>query len=210
MMRKVRIDSAGDTEFLPGELVDRHDFETANKNVIENNGMLASASPVLLGVTRASLNTQSFLAAASFQETARVLTEAAVNGSVDQLSGLKENVIIGRLIPARLDQSEEGRKKLGMTHQPRDKELTGFTEAPETFEEALAAISGVESDASPDLIQPLAEEDDLSAAISSLAEEISEDDNSDSSNDDTDDITKAAEALKGSLEIDDSEEETSN
>ena len=205
MMRKVRIDSAGDTEFLPGELVDRHDFETSNKKVMQNNGMLASASPVLLGVTRASLNTQSFLAAASFQETARVLTEAAVNGSVDQLSGLKENVIIGRLIPARLDQSDEGRKKLGMTHQPRDKELTGFTEAPATFEEALAAISGGENKISESEInQSLSEEDDLSAAISALAEEISEDESSESPDDD---ITKAAEALKGSLEIDDSDEE---
>ena len=205
MMRKVRIDSAGDTEFLPGELVDRHDFESSNKKIMQKNGMLASASPVLLGVTRASLNTQSFLAAASFQETARVLTEAAVNGSVDQLSGLKENVIIGRLIPARLDQSEEGRKKLGMTHQPKDKELTGFTEAPATFEEALAAISGVDNKTSePELNPTLSEKDDLSAAISALAEEISEDENSDSSDDD---ITKAAEALKGLPEIDDSEEE---
>ncbi len=170
--------------------------------------MLASASPVLLGVTRASLNTQSFLAAASFQETARVLTEAAVNGSVDQLSGLKENVIIGRLIPARLDQSEEGRKKLGMTHQPRDKELTGFTEAPATFEEALAAISGSENKISESEInQSFSEEDDLTAAISALAEEISEDENSESSDDD---ITKAAEALKGSIEFDDSDEEIEN
>ena len=70
---------------------------------------------MLLGVTRASLNTDSFLSAASFQETARVLTEAAVNGSIDNLNGLKENVIIGRLIPARLDQSESGRAKLGTT-----------------------------------------------------------------------------------------------
>ncbi len=102
-------------------------------------------------------------------------------------------------------KSEEGRKKLGMTHQPKDKELTGFTEAPATFEEALAAISGVDNKTSePELNPTLSEQDDLSAAISALAEEISEDENSDSSDDD---ITKAAEALKGLPEIDDSEEE---
>jgi hypothetical protein len=95
-------------------------------------------------VTRASLNTESFLAAASFQETARVLTEAAVNGSVDHLMGLKENVIIGRLIPARLDRSEEGRKKLGLDQIPGRIEgtLTGTTEAPPSFEEALRAFGG--------------------------------------------------------------------
>ena len=97
---------------------------------------------MLLGVTRASLVTDSFLAAASFQETARVLTEAAVNGSVDQLSGLKENVIIGRLIPARMDQSPEGLALLGMDEEKSlQGSMTGMTEAPATFEEALAAIA---------------------------------------------------------------------
>ena len=114
MLRKVRVDSAGDTELLPGELVDRFAFEETNARVLSEGGEPATASPVLLGVTRASLNTESFLAAASFQETARVLTEASVNGASDNLRGLKENVIIGRLIPARLDLSEEGRQRLGL------------------------------------------------------------------------------------------------
>ncbi|NQV27861.1 MAG: hypothetical protein HQ518_26220, partial [Rhodopirellula sp.] len=145
MMRKVRVDNPGDSDLLPGELVDRHDYEYANNNMLAEGGEPATASPVLLGVTRASLNTQSFLAAASFQETARVLTEAAVNGSVDRLNGLKENVIIGRLIPARLDQSDEGRAVLGIKEGDRiDGQLTGFTQAPATFEEALAAIGGSE------------------------------------------------------------------
>ena len=110
--------------------------------MIEQNKEPAIASPVLLGVTRASLVTDSFLAAASFQETARVLTEAAVNGSVDQLSGLKENVIIGRLIPARMDQSPEGLALLGMDEEKSlQGSMTGMTEAPATFEEALAAIA---------------------------------------------------------------------
>ena len=127
MLRKVRIESPGDTELLPGELVDRRHYEDANAAIVAEGGAPAVASPVLLGITRASLNMESFLAAASFQETTRVLTEASINGEVDQLRGLKENVIIGRLIPARLDQSEQGRKKLGLPHlgdMPDDSELS--------------------------------------------------------------------------------------
>ncbi|MCH7739554.1 MAG: DNA-directed RNA polymerase subunit beta' [Chloroflexi bacterium] len=147
MLRKVRVDVPGDTDLLPGELIDRLEYERRNARILAEGGEPATASPVLLGVTRASLNTESFLAAASFQETARVLTEAAVNGAVDHLLGLKENVIIGRLIPARLDRSEEGRKKLGLdTLGPRIKgTLSGTTEAPPTFEEALRAF-GAEDD----------------------------------------------------------------
>ena len=147
MMRKVRVDTPGSTDLLPGELVDRLIYEEINNQVLAASGDAATASPVLLGVTRASLNTESFLAAASFQETARVLTEAAVNGSVDHLMGLKENVIIGRLIPARLDRSEEGRKKLGLDQIKHRIEgtLTGTTEAPPSFEEALRAFGGEEA-----------------------------------------------------------------
>ncbi|MCH7734569.1 MAG: DNA-directed RNA polymerase subunit beta', partial [Chloroflexi bacterium] len=147
MLRKVRVDVPGDTDLLPGELIDRLDYERRNARILAEGGEPATASPVLLGITRASLNTESFLAAASFQETARVLTEAAVNGAVDHLLGLKENVIIGRLIPARLDRSEEGRKKLGLDQLgPRIKgTLSGTTEAPPTFEEALRAF-GAEDD----------------------------------------------------------------
>ena len=114
MLRKVRIDAPGDTDLLPGELVDRRQYEETNASILAEGGEPATASPVLLGITRASLNMDSFLAAASFQETTRVLTESAVNGDVDLLRGLKENVIIGRLIPARFDMSEEGRKRLGL------------------------------------------------------------------------------------------------
>jgi DNA-directed RNA polymerase subunit beta' len=100
MLRKVRIDQPGDTDLLPTELIDRLDFEAANNRVLAEGGEPATAQAVLLGVTKASLNTSSFLAAASFQETTRVLTEAAINGAKDHLIGLKENVIIGKLIPA--------------------------------------------------------------------------------------------------------------
>jgi hypothetical protein len=100
MLRKVRIDQPGDTDLLPTELIDRLDFEAINNRVLAEGGEPATAQTVLLGVTKASLNTSSFLAAASFQETTRVLTEAAINGAKDHLIGLKENVIIGKLIPA--------------------------------------------------------------------------------------------------------------
>ena len=114
MLRKVRIDAPGDTDLLPGELIDGDGYEEVNAEVLAEGGEPATASPVLLGITRASLNMDSFLAAASFQETTRVLTESSVNGDVDYLKGLKENVIIGRLIPARFDLSEEGRNRLGL------------------------------------------------------------------------------------------------
>ena len=100
MLRKVRIEENGDTEMLPGSLVDIFQFERENEEVIKNGGRPAVAKRVLLGITKASLATDSFLSAASFQETTRVLTEAAIKGKVDPLIGLKENVLIGKLIPA--------------------------------------------------------------------------------------------------------------
>ena len=100
MLRKVRIDEAGDTKLLIGSLTDRLEFEEQNEIVAANGGKEAEASPVLLGITKASLATESFLSAASFQETTKVLTDAAIKGKVDPLMGLKENVIIGKLIPA--------------------------------------------------------------------------------------------------------------
>ncbi|MDP6665836.1 MAG: DNA-directed RNA polymerase subunit beta' [Dehalococcoidia bacterium] len=219
MMRKVRVDNPGDSDLLPGELVDRHDYEYTNNNMLAEGGEPATASPVLLGVTRASLNTQSFLAAASFQETARVLTEAAVNGSVDRLNGLKENVIIGRLIPARLDLSEKGRERLGIEEGDRkDGQLTGFTKAPATFEEALAAIGGTDligvgaevapapgadaaaaaaaasATANGDL--PSGGDDGLLAAVSALSDAATGDDSSSETGDD--DAARAAELLRAS------------
>jgi DNA-directed RNA polymerase subunit beta' len=100
MLQKVDITDPGDTPFLSGEQVDQSELEEANAKVLEENGKPASGTPVLLGITKASLQTRSFISAASFQETTRVLTEAAVNGKIDTLEGLKENVIVGRLIPA--------------------------------------------------------------------------------------------------------------
>jgi len=134
MLRKVSVDGPGDTDFLPGELIDRHEYEENNARVLSEGGDPALASPVLLGITRASLNMESFLASASFQETTRVLTESSVSGDIDYLRGLKENVIIGRLIPARFDISEEGRVKLGIPEIEKERE-------------ALAAAAAAERDA---------------------------------------------------------------
>jgi DNA-directed RNA polymerase subunit beta' len=99
ILRRVRVRSSGDTDLLPGEILDRRAFDERNAKIAEAGGNPATAQPILLGLTRAALATESFLAAASFQETSRVLTDAAVRGRVDHLRGLKENVILGKLIP---------------------------------------------------------------------------------------------------------------
>ena len=100
MLRRVKIVEANDTQFLVGDSVERWHFYEENQRIMESGGTPAEAEPLLLGITKASLSTESFISAASFQETTKVLTEAAINGKVDLLLGLKENVIMGRLIPA--------------------------------------------------------------------------------------------------------------
>ena len=103
MLRRVQVESTGDSDFIPGQMVDKFVFQDQNAKVLAEGGEPTTAKPVFLGITRASLLTDSFLSAASFQETTRVLTQAAVSGAQDWLQGLKENVIIGRLIPARIE-----------------------------------------------------------------------------------------------------------
>ena len=100
MLQKIRVEEAGDTDFLPGTQVDILDFEDTNEKMIEEGKEPAEGKQVMLGITKASLATNSFLSAASFQETTKVLTEAAIKGKIDPLIGMKENVIIGKLIPA--------------------------------------------------------------------------------------------------------------
>src|SRR5436309_462585 len=108
MLRRVRIKEVGDTDFLIGDQVEKWRFEEENERVLGRGGQPAVAEPLLLGITKASLSTESFISAASFQETTKVLTEAAINGKVDRLVGLKENVIMGRLIPAGTGVSKYG------------------------------------------------------------------------------------------------------
>ncbi|MHB8659543.1 MAG: DNA-directed RNA polymerase subunit beta' [Solirubrobacteraceae bacterium] len=100
MMKKVRVDQKGDTDLLPGQFVDRYEYARINNQIQEDGGEAAQSEEIILGITKASLNTDSFLSAASFQETTKVLTDAALEGKIDRLNGLKENVIIGKLIPA--------------------------------------------------------------------------------------------------------------
>jgi DNA-directed RNA polymerase subunit beta' len=100
MLKKVRVENSGDTDFLPGQMVDRAVLERENARVKKEKKERATYEPLILGITKASLATESFLSAASFQETTKVLTDAAIEGKIDRLLGLKENVIIGKLIPA--------------------------------------------------------------------------------------------------------------
>ncbi len=124
MLQKVEIEDAGETTFLAGEQVDRAEFEEVNRKTEKEGLRLATAHPVLQGITKASLQTGSFISAASFQETTRVLTEAAVSGRVDALTGLKENVIVGRLIPAGTGSVIARWREIAAT---RDREMEAVT-----------------------------------------------------------------------------------
>jgi DNA-directed RNA polymerase subunit beta' len=135
MLQKVEITDSGDSTLLPGEQVDAIELDTVNSKLVAEGRKPASGTPVLLGITKASLQTRSFISAASFQETTRVLTEAAVVGKVDTLEGLKENVIVGRLIPAgtggmlaRYKQVAEKRDNLIIEEQAKDAEKLSAAE----------------------------------------------------------------------------------
>jgi len=131
MLRKVRITEPGDTTFLWGEQIDKLDFEEENARVEKMGGKPAEAQPVLLGITKASLETESFLSAASFQDTTRVLTEAATRAKVDYLRGFKENVIMGHIIPAGTGFDHHRKVTL--------KPLVELPDEPEPQEEPAAA-----------------------------------------------------------------------
>ena len=120
MMRKVRVIEAGETDLLPGTLLDIHQFTEANFDAIRDGRLPATSRPVILGITKASLETESFLSAASFQETTRVLTDAAIKGKMDELLGLKENVIIGKLVPAGTGMQRY--RQIEMTYEGMEEE----------------------------------------------------------------------------------------
>ena len=130
MMRKIRIDESGDTTMLPGEYVDVAEFEEQNTAMLEAGKEPAEGHPILLGITKASLATDSFLSAASFQETTRVLTDAAIKGKVDPLLGLKENVIIGKLIPAGTGMSRYRDIKVKYNVMQEEEKSAETAEAP--------------------------------------------------------------------------------
>ena len=151
MLRKIRIEQSGDTEFLPGTLVDALDFEEINEQLTAEGKEPAEGKQIMLGITKAALATNSFLSAASFQETTKVLTEAAIKGKVDPLIGLKENVIIGKLIPAGTGMKRYRNVKL-------DTEMNEFDELE--FSEDLDEI------ADDDLIVGEIVDDDVLDALS--------------------------------------------
>ncbi|MHB8718750.1 MAG: DNA-directed RNA polymerase subunit beta' [Candidatus Dormibacteria bacterium] len=137
MMRKVRIDNAGDTDLLPGEIVSQFEWEEANAKALSEGGEPAIAGTVLLGLIKAALNTASWLSAASFQETTRVLTEAAISGKIDKLRGLKENVIIGKLIPAGtgLDYYQKLREEAARLYEEEEAAAAAAALAAENADE---------------------------------------------------------------------------
>ena len=140
MLKKIRIENNGDSEFLPGTLVDVLDFEEMNEKLAEEGKEVAEGKQVLLGITKASLATNSFLSAASFQETTKVLTEAAIKGKIDPLIGLKENVILGKLIPAGTGMKRYGDIKLNTDYNEEIEEQT------EDFTEVYEESSDVEAE----------------------------------------------------------------
>ncbi len=163
MLTKVRIDSAGDTDLVPEELVDRYAYEDINAKVLAEGGEPATAHTVLLGITRASLSSDSWLASASFQETTRVLTEAAVYGKLDRLIGLKENVIIGKLIPAHYPPAEELEL---ITGEEEPKEAPEMIADKEAQGEAPSLVAGEEEPKeTPDILshQELEEKPSMTA-----------------------------------------------
>ena len=143
MLRRVRIKEVGDTRFLLDDQVERWEFETENQRVLGEGGQPAVGEPLMLGITKASLSTESFISAASFQETTKVLTQAAIEGKVDYLRGLKENVIMGRLIPAGTGVSKYRGAKL-LIEEPEEVPEPAFTE--EELEEEEAAQEALQTD----------------------------------------------------------------
>src|SRR5256886_7663052 len=142
MLKKVRVENAGETDLLPGQLVDKVVLERENARMKKEKKEQATSDPLILGITKASLATESFLSAASFQETTKVLTDASIEGKVDRLLGLKENVIIGKLIPAAT-----GLKRYRTSEsRPSDKVPPSAYMRPATEEQLLAALEEIDSD----------------------------------------------------------------
>ncbi|MFQ5957077.1 MAG: DNA-directed RNA polymerase subunit beta', partial [Candidatus Brocadiales bacterium] len=123
MLRKVTVDDPGDTDLLPGQIIEKYKFREENKNIKEAKGKPVTAKPMLMGITKASLQSDSFISAASFQETTKVLTLASLKGQKDPLVGLKENVILGHLVPAGTGFKELTALDVRKVEQEEEKEL---------------------------------------------------------------------------------------
>jgi DNA-directed RNA polymerase subunit beta' len=142
MLRRVRIKEVGDTKFLLDDQVERFEFEQENQRALAEGGEPAVGEPLMLGITKASLSTESFISAASFQETTKVLTQAAIEGKVDFLRGLKENVIMGRLIPAGTGVSKYRGAKL-LIEEPEELPEPSILDDEEDYEEEVM-VEGIE------------------------------------------------------------------
>jgi DNA-directed RNA polymerase subunit beta' len=147
MLRKVRIEDAGDTELLPGSLVDIFVFERVNEEIVSRGARPATARRVLMGITKASLATDSFLSAAAFQETTRVLTDAAIKGKIDPLVGLKENIIIGKLIPAGTGMRRYKNIQINTDYLPLEGAFTGM-DSDDGDDDGITATADYVTDAS--------------------------------------------------------------
>jgi DNA-directed RNA polymerase subunit beta' len=155
MLRRVRVKDAGDTDFLVGEQIDKFNFEQTNRRMLEEEKKPAVAEPLLLGITKASLSTESFISAASFQETTKVLTEAAIWGKTDHLHGLKENVIMGRLIPAGSGMARY--QSIGVQIDAPEELLEAPEEVEVAAEDAEVAGPGEGAEAAPEAAETLVE-----------------------------------------------------
>jgi DNA-directed RNA polymerase subunit beta' len=191
LLRRILVRATGDTELLPGELIDRFEFEDINADIVAKGGKPARGEPVVLGLTKAALNTESFLAAASFQETTRVLTEAAIKGQRDELRGLKENVIIGKLIPVgtgfhtrrqREAAAQEAEELL--LEQELDDELFGLLEDQDElelddldFDMDISELTGVKELGLEPLSAPASDGDDDDDDAGFDIESLENDDN---------------------------------
>jgi DNA-directed RNA polymerase subunit beta' len=216
MLTKVRIDSAGDTDLVPDELVDKYVYEDTNAKILAEGGEPATAHTVLLGITRASLSTDSWLAAASFQETTRILTEAAANGKVDRLLGLKENVIIGKLIPARYLKEEqlaelkaaeqdEAMRLLASLAEPVEGTTPGTgDEASEIIEQIVSSEDIKEMLERPDIGESLGEDKDITQEPDN---DMSTEDVKDIEEPDIDESPENVQDMTKELDIDNSSED---
>jgi DNA-directed RNA polymerase subunit beta' len=160
MLRWVKIKDVGDTEFLMEEQVDRFRYEDENRRVSEEGGQTSVGEPLLLGITKASLSTDSFISAASFQETTRVLTEAAISGRIDYLRGLKENVIMGRLIPAGTGMKYYRNVKVAPDATENRKQEDEFDEMTDYIRGGFEPLLPIVADAEdPDFVADIEDDD---------------------------------------------------
>ena len=163
MLKKVRIESSGDTEYLPGTLVDVLEYEDLNEELVKEGKEPADGKQIMLGITKAALATNSFLSAASFQETTKVLTEAAIKGKIDPLVGLKENVIIGKLIPAGT-----GMKRYRNTRLSTDENLLARLAAED--EVSIREDYAEEEDEDIEISEELYDEEEMTDDMSDMNE----------------------------------------